>query len=120
MVSNVYRYQVEHDAPALRGECYPLVVRLINQEDVPITDVQMVVTVGRSEQEESNATSSAASLLLFTQSDVVEGHSQVTLNCQRIGSEEAGDNGRSYRWDLYAKMPNRIGHSQLTFQVPIT
>ena len=35
---------VEHDPPALRGECYPLRVQITNKEDQTISDVELTVS----------------------------------------------------------------------------
>jgi len=36
---------VEHDPPALRGECYPLRVQITNKEDQTISNVEVTVSV---------------------------------------------------------------------------
>lgn len=98
----------------MRGECYPLVVHLTNEEDDSILDVQVVVTSTPYTVEESGVAVELMRLTCWPESmDQSSDPFSVTLTRDRIGTED-----RVSTWKILARLPvDRIGSHLITLQV---
>ena len=87
-----------HEPPALRGECYPLYVKLINQEKVEISQVDLTVTCSKGRVHDQ------------PKIDSLNCGSSIRLSSPTIAATEG------HEWTLYVQM-EQPGTHNITFQV---
>lgn len=87
---------VHHDAPALRGECYPLHLELVNNEKEDISNVTLTVTTtddGRVHDQPK-----------------IDGNRTVQLKSDKVNA------GQTCQWNIFTQM-EQPGKQSVTFQV---
>ena len=88
---------IRHDAPALRGECYPLYLELINQEKEDIKNVTVTVTTSSTDGRVHDQPK-------------IDGNSSVQLKSEKIAP------GQTRQWNVFTQM-EQPGKHYVTFQV---
>lgn len=89
---------VQHDAPALRGECYPLHLELVNNEKEDITNVTLTVTTSSDGRVHDQPK--------------IDGNTMVELKSDTIGT------GQTCQWNIFTQM-EQPGKHFVTFQVQL-
>lgn len=87
---------LQHEAPALRGECYPIHLELINREKEEITNVTLTVTTGNDGRVHDQPK--------------IDGSSTVELKSDLIST------GQICNWNVFTQM-EQPGKHYVTFQV---
>lgn len=85
-----------HDAPALRGECYPIHLELINREKNDITNVTLTISTGNDGRVHDQPK--------------IDGNSAVEFKSKKVAA------GSACEWNVFTQM-EQPGKHYVTFHV---